>query len=48
MLIYLDDAASTKEHPNENLGRELLELHTVGVGNYTEDDVKTRRRILTG
>ena len=40
MLIYLDNVSSTKEHPNENLGRELLELHTVGRGNYTEDDVK--------
>ncbi len=48
MLIYLDAAESTKEHPNENLGRELLELHTVGVGNYNERDVKSSARILTG
>ena len=48
MLIYLDNAVSTKKHPNENLGRELLELHTVGRGNYTEDDVKASARILTG
>ena len=48
MLIYLDQATSTKKAPNENLGRELLELHTVGVGNYTEDDVKSSARILTG
>ena len=41
MLIYLDAAESTKEHPNENLGRELLELHTVGAGNYSEKDVAT-------
>ena len=48
MLLFLDAAESTKEHPNENLGRELLELHTVGVGAYTEDDVKASARILTG
>lgn len=48
MLIYLNGATSTKAHPNENLGRELLELHTVGIGNYTEDDVKSAARILTG
>ncbi|WP_082503191.1 DUF1800 domain-containing protein [Nocardioides sp. Leaf307] len=48
MLIFLDGATSTKAHPNENLGRELLELHTLGVGNYTEDDVKASARILTG
>ena len=48
MLIYLDAAESTKEHPNENLGRELLELHTVGAGNYNEKDVKSSARILTG
>ena len=48
MLLYLDAATSTKTNPNENLGRELLELHTVGVGHYTEDDVKAAARILTG
>jgi hypothetical protein len=48
MLMYLDQAVSTKAHPNENLGRELMELHTVGRGNYTEDDVKNAARILTG
>ncbi|MCM0620123.1 DUF1800 domain-containing protein [Nocardioides bruguierae] len=48
MLLYLDQATSTKSHPNENLARELLELHTVGVGAYTEDDVKNAARILTG
>ncbi|MBF4163781.1 DUF1800 domain-containing protein [Nocardioides sp. CBS4Y-1] len=48
MLLYLDAAVSTKDHPNENLGRELLELHTVGVGHYDEDDVKNSSRILTG
>jgi len=48
MSIYLDNANSTSEHPNENLGRELLELHTVGRGNFTEKDVKNSARILTG
>ena len=48
MLIYLDNAVSTAKHPNENLGRELLELHTVGRGNYDESDVKNSARILTG
>ncbi|WP_139980212.1 DUF1800 domain-containing protein [Nocardioides litoris] len=48
MLISLDQARSTKRAPNENLGRELLELHTVGKGNHTEDDVKTSARLLTG
>jgi len=48
MGISLDNASSTKQSPNENLGRELLELHTVGRGNYSEDDVKSSARILTG
>jgi len=46
---YLDNAKSTKDNPNENLGRELLELHTVGVdAGYDEDQVKTSGLILTG
>ena len=48
MGVSLDNATSTKKAPNENLGRELLELHTVGRGNYSEDDVKASARILTG
>ncbi|MDT9592401.1 DUF1800 domain-containing protein [Nocardioides zeae] len=48
MGMFLDNAVSTKAKPNENLGRELLELHTVGRGNHTEDDVKDSARILTG
>lgn len=48
MLINLDNVSSTRRHPNENLGRELLELHTVGRGEYGEDDVKASARILTG
>lgn len=48
MLLYLDNATSTAAQPNENLGRELLELHTVGRGRITEADVKDSARILTG
>lgn len=48
MAVYLDNANSSKSAPNENLGRELLELHTVGRGEYGEDDVKNSARILTG
>lgn len=48
MTIFLSGYDSTKAHPNENLGRELLELYTVGVGHHTEDDVKASARILTG
>lgn len=48
MLIFLSAATSTKRAPNENLGRELLELHTLGAGNHSEDDVKASSRILTG
>lgn len=49
MGAYLGNATSTKHAPNENQGRELLELHTVGrAAGYTEDDVKSSARILTG
>jgi hypothetical protein len=48
MLLYLNAAVSTARAPNENLGRELLELHTVGRGQYGEADVKASARILTG
>ena len=49
MGAYLGNARSTKRNPNENQGRELLELHTVGrSAGYTEDDVKNSARILTG
>lgn len=47
--LYLGNAVSTKNAPNENLGREVLELHTVGrTAGYTETDVKNSARILTG
>lgn len=48
MLVWLNANDNRREHPNENLGRELLELFSLGVGNYTEDDVKEAARALTG
>ena len=39
---------NTKGHPNENLARELMELFTLGIGHYSEDDVKQAARALTG
>ena len=48
LLVYLDAQANRKEHPNENLARELMELFTLGVGHYTEQDVKEAARALTG
>ncbi len=48
MGVHLDNAVSTKRGVNENLGRELLELFTVGAGNFTEQDVKNSAAILTG
>ncbi len=48
MGMFLNNASSTKFAPNENLGREVLELHSVGIGHYTETDVLNSSRILTG
>ena len=49
MLRYLDNASSDKKSVNENYGRELLELHTVGIeGGYNETDVRHSAYILTG
>lgn len=48
MLVFLDGTHSTAEAPNENYGRELLELYSVGVGEFTEDDVRAAARALTG
>ena len=48
MLIYLDGAKNTNRAPNENFGRELLELYTMGIGNYSEADVKAAAVALTG
>ncbi len=49
MLVYLDNAQSNQQHPNENYARELLELHTLGVdGGYTHGDISEVARALTG
>lgn len=48
MLVYLDGNRNSKERPNENYARELMELFTLGVGNYTETDVKEAARAFTG
>ena len=48
MLVYLDNGENVKDHPNENFGRELLELFTMGVGNYTELDIREASRAFTG
>ena len=48
MLVYLDNGENRKDHPNENFGRELLELFTMGVGNYTERDIREAARAFTG
>ncbi|MBO39725.1 MAG: hypothetical protein CMM75_11215 [Rhodospirillaceae bacterium] len=48
LLKYLDAGKNRKGKPNENLGRELLELFTLGEGQYTEMDVKEVSRALTG
>jgi uncharacterized protein (DUF1800 family) len=48
MMAYLDMERSKKARPNENYARELLELFTLGVGHYTEKDIKAMARALTG
>jgi uncharacterized protein (DUF1800 family) len=48
MLRYLDLATSTGQSPNENYSRELMELFTMGPGNYTEDDVRESAKALAG
>ena len=48
MLLYLDNALSRPERPNENYARELMELFTLGEGNYSEDDIKQLARALCG
>ena len=48
MLDFLDGGVSTGSAPNENYARELLELYTIGIGNYGEDDVAAAARALTG
>jgi uncharacterized protein (DUF1800 family) len=48
MLLYLDSATNRKNHPNENFAREVLELFTLGPGNYTEADIQQLARCYTG
>jgi uncharacterized protein (DUF1800 family) len=48
LLIWLDASTNRKGKPNENLARELIELFTLGVGRFTESDVKECARALTG
>lgn len=48
MLRYLDNNTNRRQHPNENYARELMELFTMGIGNYSEDDVKAAARAFTG
>ncbi len=48
MLIYLDGNKNRQGAPNENYARELMELFTMGIGNYTETDIQEAARALTG
>jgi uncharacterized protein (DUF1800 family) len=48
MLIWLDNNQNRKGRPNENYAREVMELFTVGIGNYTDADVKEAARAFTG
>jgi uncharacterized protein (DUF1800 family) len=48
LILWLDGQQNTVKAPNENLARELMELFTLGIGNYTEDDVRQAARVLTG
>lgn len=48
MLQFLNNNQSRKQHPNENFARELMELFTIGRGNYTEQDIKESARAFTG
>ncbi len=48
MLVYLNNADNRKEAPNQNFARELMELFTLGIGNYTESDVEAAAQAWTG
>jgi Protein of unknown function (DUF1800) len=48
MLVWLDSNSNVKEHPNENYAREVMELFSLGVGHYTERDVREAARAFTG
>ena len=48
MLSFLNNQQNKKQHPNENFAREVMELFTMGRGNYTENDIKEGARAFTG
>ncbi|MXW30585.1 MAG: DUF1800 domain-containing protein [Chloroflexi bacterium] len=48
MMTYLDSRSNKKAAPNENYSRELMELFTLGIGHYTEEDVRESARAFTG
>lgn len=48
MMRWLDTATDKRSHPNENFARELMELFTLGIGNYTQQDVVSAARAFTG
>ena len=48
MLVWLDGRTNTRLRPQENFGREIMELFTFGIGNYTEQDVYAAARVFTG
>jgi len=48
MLTFLNNQQNVKGHPNENFARELMELFTLGIGHYTEQDIKESARAFTG
>jgi len=48
MLAFLNNQQNKKQHPNENFAREVMELFTLGRGNYTENDIKEGARAFTG
>jgi len=48
MIVWLDGPTNTRQRPHENFGREVMELFTFGIGNYTEQDVYAAARVFTG
>jgi uncharacterized protein (DUF1800 family) len=48
MIFWLDNSENHRDAPNENYGRELMELFSMGVGNYSEQDIKAAARAFTG
>jgi uncharacterized protein (DUF1800 family) len=48
MLVWLDGNANRKRHPNENFAREVMELFSLGIGNYSEKDIQEAARAFTG